>query len=206
MPRKDYQPSSEEPVVQQQLKSEILSRFSGVLSESKRGAWEYGLTFLVQPQNACEVFRTLRDEAAFDFKMLIDVTAVDWLDRREPRFDVVYQLLSVSKNHRLTIKIQVPEEAPVVDSVRDIWPTANFLEREVWDMYGVEFKGHNDLRRIMMYDEFVGHPLRKDYPIRGKQPRVQMRIPELRNTSADMERGQLVAMPTGRRERKSASI
>jgi len=117
------------------------------------------------------------------------------MDVREPRFDVVYQLLSIEHLHRLTLKIQVGEDNPEVDSVLDLWPAANFIEREVWDMFGIKFKGHGDLRRILMYEEFVGHPLRKDYPKRAKQPRVPLRIPELRNPSADMNREQLVSLP-----------
>ena len=86
------------------------------------------------------------------------------------------------------------ESEPKVASIRELWPAANFLEREAWDMYGVEFENHGDLRRILMYDEFKGHPLRKDYPILKKQPRVKLRLPELHNTAKDMQRQQLVTI------------
>ena len=138
--------------------------------------------------------------------MLIDITAVDYLDSREPRFDVVYQLLSLTHHHRLCLKISADEAKPEVESIRSLWEGANFLEREVWDMYGITFRGHGDLRRILMYDEFVGHPLRKDYPLRAKQPRVQMRIPELRNTSPDMEREVLVSLPVRPGGRKGTGV
>lgn len=156
---------------------------------------EQGLAITVKREHMNEVFRALRDGAKFKFNMLMDVTAVDWMDRREPRFEVVYQLLSLTFLNRLCVKVWASEENPEVDSVRPLWEGANFLEREVFDMYGIQFKGHGDLRRILMYDEFVGYPLRKDYPIRAKQPRVPLRVPELRNTSADMFREELVSLP-----------
>jgi NADH-quinone oxidoreductase subunit C len=124
--------------------------------------------------------------------MLVDLTVVDWLDSREARFEVVYQLLSLTKKHRMTVKVPVLEDRPEVPSVVALWAGANFLEREAWDMYGVVFKGHPDLRRILMYEEFVGHPLRKDYPLQGKQPRVPLRMPEVENTARRMHRGDLV--------------
>ena len=184
------------PEVQRTLEQNLRSEFGTRIEVLPSHAWtEYGLTIAAKPEHALDVFRALKDSEKFRFNMLMDVTAVDWLDRREPRFDVVYQLLSLSFLTRLTVKVPVGETKPEVPSVRSLWHSANFLEREVWDMYGILFQGHGDLRRILMYDEFVGHPLRKDYPIRGKQPRVPLRIPELRNTSADMHREQLVSLP-----------
>ena len=188
-----------EPEAQTQLRAALTAAFGEKLSQLPKHAWEYGLTYGVKREDMAEVFKRLRDDTQLAFNMLIDVTAVDWMDKREPRFDVVYQLLSISKLHRLCIKIQVTEDQPEVDSVRGLWPAANFLEREVWDMFGVKFAGHGDLRRVLLYEEFVGHPLRKDYPLRGKQPRIPLRIPELRNTSDDMEREQLVALPVRQR-------
>src|SRR5207245_146408 len=81
---------------------------------------------------------------------------------RAPPFEVVYQLYSVSLNHRLRVKVQVPEDDPVVPTAAAVWKSANWAEREVWDMFGIRFAGHPDLRRILMYPEFEGHPLRKD--------------------------------------------
>ena len=139
-----------------------------------------------------DFFKLLKLDADFQFNMLVDLTVVDWMDQKEDRFEVVYHLLSITKLHRLRIKVSVPEQTPEIDSVVSLWPGANFMEREAWDMYGVVFKGHPDLRRILMYDEFTGHPLRKDYPVQGKQPRIPLRSPEVENTARDMLRPALV--------------
>src|SRR5579875_1467421 len=88
----------------------------------------------------------------------------------EPRFAVVYHLTSTRLAHRLRIKCRVPEDDPKIASVTPVWPAANWLERETWDLYGIVFEGHPDLRRIYLYEEFVGHPLRKDYAKHGEQP------------------------------------
>lgn len=188
------------PPVQRQLAESMVAVFGDKVCRCADLAWkEYGLNYSVLPQNSFSLFETLKNDERFLCNMLIDITAVDWLDRKEPRFEVVYQLLSITFNHRICIRVAVDEDAPKVASVRPLWHAANFLEREVWDMFGIEFEGHGDLRRILMYDEFVGHPLRKDYPVRGKQPRVPLRVPELRNTSADMQREQLVSLPVRQR-------
>ena len=183
-----------EPDIQKRLGQEMKSVFGEKVRETDPLKWKYGRVFTVDAGNLKEVVKTLRDHEKFLFNMLVDVTAVDWLDKREPRFEVVYHLLSLTFHHRITLKVGLDEEDPTIDSVRDLYPAANFLEREVFDMYGITFAGHGDLRRILMYDEFVGYPLRKDYPIRGKQPRVKLRIPEMRNDSEDMHRQELVSL------------
>jgi NADH-quinone oxidoreductase subunit C len=184
--------------VQHRLREAVLSQFSGIVTELEPHKWlEYGLTVAVSPKDSLSFFKKLKDSDPFRMNMLLDVTAVDWLDRREPRFDVVYQLLSLTHLHRLQVKVPIDEDSAEVDSLRPLYSSANFLEREVFDMYGIRFRGHGDLRRILLYDEFVGHPLRKDYPLRGKQPRVPLRIPELRNTSQDMYKEELVSLPKG---------
>src|SRR5688572_11383087 len=112
-----------------------------------------------------EVMTFLRDE--LDFAMLTDVTAVDWLPR-EPRYDVVYHLLSISNTARLRVKVELPGvDEPRVPSVVEVWIGADWLEREVYDFFGVVFTGHPNLKRILMPDEWIGHPLRKDYPVGG---------------------------------------
>lgn len=126
------------------------------------------------------VLRFLRDEATFD--MLTDVTCVDSL-RLPPdmqseypeRFAVVYQLYSVSRNIRVRVKAYVPEEPCEIDSTTPLWNAANWGEREAYDMYGVVFKGHPDLKRILMPDNYEGHPLRKDYPLKGRGERDRFR-------------------------------
>jgi len=117
-----------------------------------------------------------RDEPSLGFAMLTDLTAVDYLKypghADGPRFEVVYHLYSLAHNHRLRLKVKVDEDDPVVPTAVDLWPIANWLEREVWDMFGVRFADHPDLRRLLMYEEFVGHPLRKEYPIDRRQPLI----------------------------------
>ena len=117
-----------------------------------------------------------RDDAALRFDVLMDLTAVDYLKfpGREdgPRFDVVYHLYSITHNHRLRLRVPVEQDDPVVPTATPLWPIANWLEREVWDMFGIRFAGHPDLRRLLMYEEFVGHPLRKDYPVDRRQPLI----------------------------------
>ena len=108
------------------------------------------------------------------------LTAVDYqkYPGREdgPRFEVVYHLYSLRWNHRVRIKVRVDEDDAVVPTAVPLWPIADWLEREVWDMFGVRFEGHPDLRRLLMYEEFVGHPLRKDYPINRRQPLIGPQI------------------------------
>ncbi len=88
------------------------------------------------------------------------------------RFTVVYHFFSTAHKHRLRLVVPVEESAAEVDSLTDLWPGANWLEREVWDMFGIAFRGHPDLKRILMYEEFEGHPLRKDYPVKKRQPLI----------------------------------
>jgi NADH-quinone oxidoreductase subunit C len=127
-------------------------------------------------EDALAIFQALREDPAFAFNILVDLTAVDFLGQ-EPRFEVVYQLYSLPLNHRLRVKIRIPEDDASVPSVSSLWKNANWLEREVWDMFGIRFVDHPDLRRILMYEEFRGHPLRKDYPVNRRQPLVEERDP-----------------------------
>jgi NADH-quinone oxidoreductase subunit C len=130
---------------------------------------------LLDPAGLGESFRVLKEEPGLWFDFLSDMTAVDYWNKKEPRFEVVYHLVSLERKARLRIRVPVSESAAVVDSLTSIWPGANFLEREVWDLFGIRFTDHPDLRRVLLYDEFQGHPLRKDYPINQWQPRVPER-------------------------------
>jgi NADH-quinone oxidoreductase subunit C len=127
-----------------------------------------------------EVLRFCRDDEVLGFDVLMDLTAVDYLryPGREdgPRFEVVYHLYSIRHNHRLRVKTRVDEDEAVVPTAVAVWPIANWFEREVWDMFGVRFAGHPDPRRLLMYEEFAGHPLRKDYPIDRRQPLIGPQI------------------------------
>jgi len=108
----------------------------------------------------------LRDAAGCGFDFLSDLTATDWPPRAEGRFDVIYMLYSTRLRHRVRIKVRVAENQPL-PSVTGVWPAANWLEREVFDMFGVNFTGHPDLRRILMPEDWQGYPQRKDYPLEG---------------------------------------
>jgi NADH-quinone oxidoreductase subunit C len=111
------------------------------------------------------VMTMLRDDPRFAFEQVMDICGVDWLERPE-RFDVVYNLLSVTLNHRLRVIVQTDDKAPV-PSVHTVWPAATWWERECWDLYGVVFSGQPDLRRILTDYGFEGHPMRKDFPLTG---------------------------------------
>ncbi len=128
-------------------------------------------TARVDPARIVEVLRLLRDDPELEFEMLTDLTAVDYLGEVS-RFEVVYHLYSVAKNHRVRIKARVAEDAPEIESAVSLWPSADWMEREVWDLYGIRFRNHPDLRRILLYEQFDGHPLRKDYPKEKRQPLV----------------------------------
>ena len=142
------------------------------------------VTAVVAQDRLLDAMRTLRDQPAFRFEMLVDLCAVDYSTygtepREGPRFAVVYHLLSLAHNRRLRVRTFAPDDAfPVVPSVVDLWPVANWFEREAFDLFGIVFPGHPDLRRILTDYGFVGHPFRKDFPISGH---VEMRYdPEQR--------------------------
>ena len=104
--------------------------------------------------------KSLFDEG---YEMMVDLTAVDWFRKKEPRFEIIVNLLSLSKNLRKTIKVQVQDDTLTIPSITDIYPGTNFYEREVFDMFGIIFENHPELTRILMPDDWIGHPLRKDY-------------------------------------------
>ncbi len=151
------------------LIEKLKERFGADISEGATARGED--TIVVRREGAPELFRALHDDAEFAFEFLIDVTGVDWPER-EPRFDVVYQLKSMKLAHGLRVKIQVGARDAWVHSICAVWKSADWLERECYDMFGIDFRGHPDLRRILLYDTFVGHPLRKDYPYQKRQPIV----------------------------------
>ncbi|EKD74328.1 MAG: NADH-quinone oxidoreductase [uncultured bacterium] len=175
------------------LFTQVNERFSAVIQHAQVALSE--LTIDIAPPHLREVCLALRDERQFDFQMLIDVCGVDYLhyglgewetdsatetgfqrgvDRHAirhphlttPRFAAVYHLLSLQQNHRIRIRVFL-EEDPNVPSVVDIWPSANWFEREAFDLFGIQFVGHPDLRRILTDYGFLGHPFRKDFPLSG---------------------------------------
>ena len=124
------------------------------------------LTIYIRPEALVRVCEFLRDEPGLTFKYLSDVTALD-LYPNEPRFEVVYHLLSLQTAERLRLKVRASGESPRVDSLVPVYPSANAFEREVYDLFGIQFAGHPYLRRILLPEEWEGHPLRKDYPTEG---------------------------------------
>ena len=148
----------------------INSKYKGVILDSHDFRGDQTIT--VQKNVLVELFKFLRDDPALDFKFLMDLTAVDYLNRKDNRFEVVYHFYSLKNNHRLRVKVPISEDDCTIDSVSSLWKTANWYEREVWDLYGIKFNDHPDMRRILLYEEFKGHPLRKDYPINKRQPLI----------------------------------
>ena len=148
----------------------INSKYKGVILDSHDFRGDQTIT--VQKNALIKLFKFLRDDPALDFKFLMDLTAVDYLNRKDSRFEVVYHFYSLKNNHRLRVKVPISEDDCTIDSVSSLWKTANWYEREVWDLYGIKFNGHPDMRRILLYEEFKGHPLRKDYPINKRQPLI----------------------------------
>jgi NADH-quinone oxidoreductase subunit C len=178
------------------LCTQIKERFNDWITSAKVAVNE--LTVEVKAEHLLDLCRALRDEAMFDFKLLVDVCGLDYLHyglddwqttsatstgfsrgttykplRVEPakpnRFAVVYHLLSLTNNHRVRLRVNIPEgHELLIDSVMPIWPAANWYEREAFDLFGILFKGHPDLRRILTDYGFVGHPFRKDFPLIGK--------------------------------------
>ena len=138
-------------------------------------------TVVLSKDKVVEICTFLRDDPDLRYNFLMDLTAVDYLGRK-PRFEVVYHLYSLEKKHRVRLKAQVGEESCSIDTVQLVWIAAGWFEREIWDMYGITFRGHPDLRRILLYKEFVGHPLRKDYPIDKRQPLVPLIKPETKRS------------------------
>jgi NADH-quinone oxidoreductase subunit C len=128
-------------------------------------------TALVKRERIVEVMTFLRDDPALKFDFAMDLTGVDYLGET-PRFEVVYHLYSLEKKARVRVKARLPEEDPSIDSIVGVWEAMNWYEREAWDMYGIRFNGHPDLKRILLYEEFQGHPLRKDYPKTKRQPTI----------------------------------
>ena len=161
-----------------QILQRVRDRFGAAVVDSHEHRGD--ATAVVERAALIDALRFCRDDSGLDFDVLMDLTAVDYskYPGREdgPRFDVVYHLYSVPHNHRLRVKVRVDEDEASVPTAVGLWPIANWFEREVWDMFGVRFDGHPDLRRLLLYEEFVGHPLRKDYPINRRQPLIGPKV------------------------------
>lgn len=148
----------------------LLQRIQHTFSVGVTGLaeWRGDVAVTVSRDSLREVAQFLRNDPGMDFDYIVHVSSVDWPDDEE-RFEVVWEFYSIRKRHRIRLKTRAPESDCVVDSLTDLWKGADFMEREVFDMMGIRFRNHPDLRRILMPDDYAeGYPLRKDFPLRGK--------------------------------------
>ncbi|MDO8527655.1 MAG: NADH-quinone oxidoreductase subunit C [Deltaproteobacteria bacterium] len=135
-------------------------------------------TAVVSTPKIVEIIKFLRDTTGLEFNMMMDLAGMDYPGRAE-RFEVVYHLYSLKNKKRIRLKVRVTEENPVVPSIHSLYKAANWFEREAYDMFGLKFEGHPNLKRILTFEEFVGFPLRKDYPV-NKRPKIPTPDPLIR--------------------------
>jgi NADH-quinone oxidoreductase subunit C len=143
----------------QEIFAALEKQFPGKVSNLRTDVFDPWLS--VEGGAIVEVCRFLRDTAGMEFAVLSDLTALDW--PKEEKIQVVYHLYSYDHHHQIVLKVDLPRDNPKIPTVEGVWKVANWFEREVYDLFGVIFEGHSDLRRIMLPEDWVGHPLRKDY-------------------------------------------
>jgi NADH-quinone oxidoreductase subunit C len=171
---------------------ELLASLSKLLGPKIQNKTEFRgeTTYTISPGDLREIAKFCRDDLSFDY--LIDITSIDNFGE-DPRFEIVYELYSMTLAVYLRLKLRVSEEIGAVDTVSDIWPTANWHEREIYDMMGIKFNGHPDLRRILMWDGYPFFPLRKEFPLEG----LPSEMPDVAFTkSAPLEGGPFVTKPS----------
>ena len=171
---------------------ELLNRFTKPFETKIQCKTEFRgeTTYTIAASDLREITKFCRDELSFDY--LIDITSIDNFGD-EPRFEIVYHLYSMPHGVHLRLKLKVPDETGAVDTVSDIWPTANWHEREAYDMMGIKFNGHPDLRRILMWEGYPYFPLRKDFPLEG----LPSEMPDVAFTKVTpMEGGPFVTLPS----------
>ena len=167
------------------LIQKLRGRFDGAVGEALEFVGQVSVR--IEPDRIVEVCNFLRDDPDAAFNYLSDLTCVHYPMRQEAPFEVVYNLYSIRRNERVRLKVSITETSGV-DSVTGVWPTANWMEREVYDLFGVNFKNHPDLRRILLPDDWEGHPLRKDYPLEFiENAWTERHLPEM----TDVQREQL---------------
>jgi NADH-quinone oxidoreductase subunit C len=171
----------------ERVEQRLRERFPEVPMRRQEGAAVRDPTLYVPAERIVEICTFLRDDHELEFALLASVSGVDYLPR-DPRFEVVYHLLSISHNARFVLKVLVAEEQPRVPTVTGVWPTANWLERETYDFYGIEFTGHPDLTRILLPDEWVGWPLRKDSPLGYQEVAFTHNTPNRSVPAPDLEK------------------
>jgi NADH-quinone oxidoreductase subunit C len=173
-------------------REELLASLEKSLGEKIQNKTEFRseTTYTISPNDLHEIAKFCRDELSFDY--LIDITSIDNFGE-EPRFEIVYELYSMPSAVYVRLKLHVSEEMGAVDTVSDIWPTANWHEREIYDMMGIKFNGHPDLRRILMWDGYPFFPLRKEFPLEG----LPSEMPDVAFTKVTpMEGGPFVTRPS----------
>jgi len=171
---------------------ELLDLLSKSFGEKIQNETEFRgeTSFTIAASDLHEIAKFCRDELSFDY--LLDITSIDNFGE-DPRFEIVYHLYSMPHGVHLRLKLRVPEELDAVDTISDIWPTANWHEREAYDMMGIKFTGHPDLRRILMWDGYPFFPLRKDFPLEG----LPSEMPDIAFTKVTpMEGGPFVTVPS----------
>ncbi len=172
--------------------TELLDSLAQLLGEKlqEKSAFRGETTYTILAADLREISKFCRDDLSFDY--LLDITSVDH-SGQEPRFEIVYELYSMTLSVHLRLKLRVSEEVGAVDTVSDIWPTANWHEREIYDMMGIKFNNHPDLRRILMWDGYPFFPLLKEFPLEG----LPSDMPDVAFTeAAPMEGGPFVTVPT----------
>ena len=171
---------------------ELLHSLSEALGSKVQHQTEFRgeTTYEIAVNNLREIATVCRDKLLFDY--LVDITSIDNFSE-EPRFEIVYHLYSLPRAVHLRLKLKVPDESGAVDTVSDTWPTANWQEREIYDMMGIKFNGHPDLRRILMWDGYPFFPLRKDFPLEG----LASEMPDVAFTKVTpLEGGPFVTVPS----------
>lgn len=137
----------------------------------------YPPTLVAEPEQIVQVSQALRDEFAFNF--LCELTAVDYWPEQQPRFHLIYGYYSHTNNSRMAIRVPLNGDYPTIPTLEGVYKGANWHERELWDMFGIKFEGHSDLRRILMPHDWEGHPLRKDYPLGYEEPQFTFNFDEI---------------------------
>jgi NADH-quinone oxidoreductase subunit C len=171
---------------------EVLNSIEGVFGSKIQNKSEFRgeTTCTISAGDLREIAAFCRDKLSFDY--LLDITSIDNFGE-EPRFEILYHLYSMPDSVHLRLKLKVPEESSAVDTISDIWPTANWHEREIYDMMGIKFNGHPDLRRILMWDGYPFFPLRKDFPLEG----LPSEMPDVAFTKVTpLEGGPFVTVPS----------
>jgi len=150
-----------------QIAEKIKERFPEEVLDVREFRGQVSIT--LKKERILDIFRYLHDDPDLFLDYLVDVCGADYLGKKEKRFEVVYHLYSIKHRHAVRIKAEVPGDKPSIDSVMPIWTGANWHEREAYDLYGIVFMGHPDLRRVLLPEDWEGHPLRKDYPLEGPE-------------------------------------